>query len=121
MYLKRSTTVLTNSLGRAVDPAGGFAASFHRAKIAAGIGDLHFHHLRGTAATKFYIAGLPERVIAEILGWQEENVGKIIRRYVDRAAATRAIILQTQSTLGIAQKENKAWKTRWKTVTENSS
>jgi integrase len=90
---KRATTVLTNSLGRPWT-AGGFAASFHRAKIAAGIGDLHFHDLRGTAATKFYIAGLPERVIAEILGWQEENVGKIIRRYVDRTAATRAIILQ---------------------------
>jgi integrase len=90
---KRSTTVLTNSLGRPWT-VGGFAASFHRAKIAAGIGDLHFHDLRGTAATKFYIAGLPERVIAEILGWQEENVGKIIRRYVDRTAATRAIILQ---------------------------
>jgi integrase len=89
---KRATTVLTNSLGRPWT-AGGFAASFHRAKIAAGIGDLHFHDLRGTAATKFYIAGLPERVIAEILGWQEENVGKIIRRYVDRTAATRAIIL----------------------------
>jgi integrase len=90
---KRATTVLTNSLGRPWT-AGGFAASFHRAKIAAGIGDLHFHDLRGTAATKFYIAGLPERVIAEILGWQEENVGRIIRRYVDRTAATRAIILQ---------------------------
>jgi hypothetical protein len=28
------------------------------------------------------------------LGWQEENVGKIIRRYVGRTAATKAIILQ---------------------------
>ena len=90
---KRSTTVLTNSLGRPWTTSG-FGASFHRAKNAAGIGDLHFHDLRGTAATKFYIAGLPERVIGEILGWQEENVGKIIRRYVDRTAATRAIILQ---------------------------
>jgi integrase len=90
---KRSTTVLTNSLGRPWTP-GGFAASFHRTKIAAGIGDLHFHDLRGTAATRFYVAGLPERVIAEILGWQEESVSKIIRRYVDRTAATRAIIVQ---------------------------
>jgi integrase len=90
---KRSTTVLTSSLGRPWTTSG-FGVSFHRAKIAAGIGDLHFHDLRGTAATRFYIAGLPERVIAEILGWQEENVGKIIRRYVDRTAATRAIILQ---------------------------
>jgi integrase len=90
---KRATTVLTNSLGRPWTPSG-FGSSFHRTKIAAGIGDLHFHDLRGTAATKFYVAGLPERVIAEILGWQEENVGKIIRRCVDRTAATRAIILQ---------------------------
>jgi integrase len=90
---KRATTVLTNSLGRPWTPSG-FGSSFHRTKIAAGIGDLHFHDLRGTAATKFYVAGLPERVIAEILGWQEENVGKIIRRYVDRTAATRAIIRQ---------------------------
>ena len=29
--------------------------------------DLHFHDLRGTAATKFYIAGLSIRVIAAIL------------------------------------------------------
>jgi integrase len=90
---KRATTVLTNSLGRPWT-AGGFAASFHRTKIAAGIGDLHFHDLRGTAATRFYTAELPERVIAEILGWSEESVGKIIHRYVGRTAATRAIILQ---------------------------
>ena len=90
---KRSTTVLTSSLGRPWTTSG-FGVSFHRAKLAAGIGNLHFHDLRGTAATKFYIAGLPERVIAEILGWQEENVGKIIRRYVGRTAATKAIILQ---------------------------
>ena len=90
---KRSTTVLTNSLGRPWT-AGGFGASFHRTKTAAGIEGLHFHDLRGTAATRFYTAGLPERVIAEILGWQEENVGKIIRRYVYRSAATKAIIRQ---------------------------
>ena len=56
--------------------------------------DLHFHDLRGTAATKFYIAGLSERVIAEIMGWEEEYVAKIIRRYVGRSAATKAIIAQ---------------------------
>src|SRR4051794_12472626 len=53
---------------------------------------LHFHDLRGTAATRFYTAGLSERAIAEIMGWEEEHVAKIIRRYVGRAAAaTRAI------------------------------
>jgi hypothetical protein len=50
--------------------------------------------LRGTAATRFYVAGIPERVIAEIMGWEEEHVRKIIRRYVGRAAATKALIRQ---------------------------
>jgi len=29
--------------------------------------------LRGTAAAKFYIAGLPIRGIAEILAWSEDS------------------------------------------------
>jgi integrase len=56
--------------------------------------DLHFHDLRGTAATKLYIAGLPVRVIAEILAWSEDQVERIVRRYVARGAATRALIRQ---------------------------
>jgi integrase len=91
---KRSTTILTNRRGR---PWGkGFASSFSRAKKLAGLDELHFHDLRGTAATRFYTAGLSERVIAEIMGWEEEHVGKIIRRYVGRAAATRATIRQLE-------------------------
>ena len=90
---KRSTTILTNSrhLPWTLD---GFGSSFNKAKAKAGLAnrDLHFHDLRGTAATHFYVAGLPERVIAEIMGWEEEHVARIIRRYVDRSAATRAII-----------------------------
>jgi integrase len=85
--------VLTNSRRRPWT-AGGFQSSFDQAKKAAGLcdRDLHFHDLRGTAATRFYVAGLPERVIAEMLGWEEDHVAHIIRRYVDRSAATRAII-----------------------------
>jgi len=90
---KRSTTVLTN-MRRRPWTANGFGTAFNRAKIAAGIGDLHFHDLRGTAATKFYIAGLQIRVIAEILAWSEDQVERIIRRYVARGAATRAAIRQ---------------------------
>jgi len=55
---------------------------------------LHFHDLRGTAATRFYVAGLSIRAIGEILGWEEDNVEKIIRKYVARGAATRAAIRQ---------------------------
>ena len=98
---KRSTTILTNSRCRPWK-VNGFGTAFNRAKIGSGMSarDLHFHDLRGTAATRFYIAGLSERVIAEIMGWEEEYVAKIIRRYVGRAAATRAVIRQ----LNLAEK-----------------
>lgn len=92
---KRATTVLTNTRGRPWT-TNGFGTSFDDAKIAAKMKDtdLHFHDLRGTAATKFYIAGIPIRSIAEIMAWDEESVEKIIRRYVDRAALTKALIEQ---------------------------
>jgi len=92
---KRATTVLTSSKRRPWT-ADGFGSSFNTAKHDAGIAerDLHFHDLRGTAATKFYIAGLPIRVIAEILAWSEDQVERIIRRYVGRFAATKAAIHQ---------------------------
>jgi hypothetical protein len=92
---KQATTVLTN-VRRRPWTANGFGTAFNRAKIAAGMTDrdLHFHDLRGTAVTKFYVAGVPERVIAEIMAWEEDHVAKIIRRYVDRAAATKALIHQ---------------------------
>ena len=88
---KHSTVILTNKWHR---PWKGFSASFVAAKKAAGIDNLHFHDLRGTAATRFYLAGLSIRVIAEILGWSEDQVERIIRRYVARGAATKAAIRQ---------------------------
>ena len=72
----------------------GFGTAFQRAKAHADMVDrnLHFHDLRGTAATRFYTCGLSERVVAEIMGWEEEHVSKIIWRYVGRNAATEAAI-----------------------------
>jgi integrase len=92
---KRATTVLTNKWKRP-STVNGFTSAFNRAKVAAGMADrdLHFHDLRGTAATRFYVAGLSERVIAEIMGWGEEHVARIMRRYVDRTAATKRIVRQ---------------------------
>ncbi|MFC3071529.1 tyrosine-type recombinase/integrase [Shinella pollutisoli] len=92
---KRSPIVLTNSRKRPWT-VNGFASVFNKAKSDAKLNDrdLHFHDLRGTAATKFYKAGLDKRVIAEILGWEEDHVDRIIRRYVSRSAATEAVIRQ---------------------------
>ena len=56
---KRATTILTNSQGVCHGPMTAFGAMINKAKAKAGIGgELHFHDLRGTAATKFYVAGL---------------------------------------------------------------
>jgi len=66
---------------------------------------LHFHDLRGTAATKFYIAGLSIRVIAEILAWSEDQVERIIRRYVGRAAATKEAIRQLNAATRTASEQ----------------
>ena len=73
-----------------------FAKAKHNAKAKAGLADrdLHFHDLRGTAATKFYLAGLSIRVITEIMAWEEDYIEKIIRRYVSRTAATADLIRQ---------------------------
>jgi integrase len=92
---KRSTRVLTNTR-KLPWSKNSFSGAFNRAKKTAGMADqnLHFHDLRGTAATKFYIAGLKTRLIADILGWSEDNVEKIIKRYVDRSATIKAMIKQ---------------------------
>ncbi|MBN9256935.1 MULTISPECIES: site-specific integrase [unclassified Mesorhizobium] len=87
---RRSPVVLTGSRKRPWT-VNGLASSFSDAKkIAWPKGDnLHFHDLRGTAATKFYVAGMTEREIAEIMAWEEDQVARIIRRYVSRGAAIK--------------------------------
>jgi integrase len=102
---KRSPTILTNSHGApwgddtGKDDGKHLRKAFGRAKnrLPEGfehVGEKHFHDLRGTAATRFYLAGLDVRVIAEIMAWDEKVVAKIIRKYVGRKAATMAVIRQ---------------------------
>lgn len=85
---KRATTILTSSKKRPW-VKDGLSSSFAQAKKLAWPkgDDLNFHDLRGTAATKFYLAGMTEREIAEIMAWEEDYVSRIIRRYVSRTAA----------------------------------
>jgi integrase len=87
---RRSPVILTSSKKRPW-VKDGLASSFGDAKKEAWPDgeNLNFHDLRGTAATKFYVAGLSEREIAEIMAWEEESVAKIIRRYVGRTAALK--------------------------------
>ena len=91
---KRSTVVLTNTDKRPW--ATGFGSSFGTAKTRAKV-DKHFHDLRGTAATKLYVAlrqgdvsdKEAKREIAEIMTWSEKYVDALIDRYVNRDALLR--------------------------------
>jgi len=79
----------SNSLTYLVNTDGlpwktGFGSSWGKALDRAGITDLHFHDLRGTAATRFYRSGLTIREIAEVMGWSEDYVEGLIDRYVKR-------------------------------------
>lgn len=80
---RRSTVILTNSEGR---PWRGFGSSWNKAMKSSGLSEsgLHFHDLRGTAATNFYRAGFSTREIAQTLAWSEEKVERLIDRYVKR-------------------------------------
>lgn len=78
---KVSVIVLTNTLDRPWTSEG-LKTVFAKAKTAAGIEGLRFHDLRGTAATKFRIAGLDDRDIALVMGWSESAVTALMRKYV---------------------------------------
>lgn len=80
---RRSTAVLTNSEGK---PWRGFSSSWNKTMKESGLSEtgLHFHDLRGTAATNFFRAGFTTREIAQTLAWSEEKVDRLIDRYVKR-------------------------------------
>lgn len=78
---KRATTVLTTTEKRPWK--SGFGASWGAAVRRAEI-DKHFHDLRGTAATRLYLADMTIREIAEIMAWSENQVERLIDRYVKR-------------------------------------
>ncbi len=88
---KRGDFVLTNRLKRAW--GSGFGSSWGVAVKASKV-DKHFHDLRGTAATKFYLAGWKVRQIASVMGWSEDQVDAILTRYVNSNAVALEMIRQ---------------------------
>lgn len=78
---KRSPVVLTNTRKRpwTVD---GLKTMIREARTDAGITGLHFHDIRGTAATRLRIAGADRSTLATILGWSEQAVDELLTKYV---------------------------------------
>ncbi len=82
-------TVLSNTRWQPWTPTG-FGSRFDDAKKAAGI-DKHLHDLRGTFVTRCCIAGLNDREIADIVGWDTKDVASIRAKYADQARVVVAI------------------------------
>ena len=84
----RPGTVLTNTrLGRWT--TDGLEHQVVDAKKKACI-DKHLHDARGTFATHLRSIGLLASEIADILGWEEKRVERLLKRYVDKNAVVRA-------------------------------
>lgn len=74
---KRSTTILTNTRGRSWTEDG-FRTSWDKAATKAGISDLRFHDLRGTAVTRLALAKASVPQIASVTGHSLKEVESIL-------------------------------------------
>jgi integrase len=84
---KRSPTILLNSDGRPWTPDG-FRASWGKASDKAGIVDVTFNDLRGTAVTRLALVGCSEAEIATITGHSLRDVRSILdAHYLSRDPA----------------------------------
>lgn len=75
-------TVLTNTLGLPWAP-GGLSQAVSTAREALSI-TKHLHDARGTFCTRLRLAKLTAPEIADVVGWSEERVERLLAIYVDR-------------------------------------
>ena len=98
--LKKPTeTVLFNSKGNSWT-RDGFSTVFNRTKKEAGI-DKRLHDVRGTFVTWLALAGLTDQQIARIVGWSEDKVAAIRRRYVDEKRVISDLAKQIAEKMGV--------------------
>ena len=83
---KSSAVILTTKTGRPWKPYH-FRHQWKAAALKAGIKDLHFHDLRGTAVLRLAEAGCTVPEIASITGHTFRSVTKILEVYLPRTSA----------------------------------
>lgn len=89
-----SACVLISSRGSAWQSAS-LTQAFIRARGPSGI-TKHLHDLRGTAVTRWAVAGLANEQIADIVGWEISKVASIRKRYVDTSQIVQGVISQLE-------------------------
>ncbi|MGQ3671941.1 tyrosine-type recombinase/integrase [Xanthobacter sp. TB0136] len=91
---RKSTSILTTAAGRPWTPDG-FRVSWRKACAKAGITDLTFHDLRGTAVTRLALAGCTVPEIATLSGHSLKDVEAILDAHYlsrDQSMAASAIL-----------------------------
>lgn len=92
---KRGFIILTTDRGKRPWTADGLRASFRKACARAGIRRT-FHDLRRTAATRLLQAGCDKSQVAMIMGWSEDDVEALKRRYVSRKAVMDSVLAKLE-------------------------
>lgn len=92
---KRQVTILTTARGKRPWTADGLRSSFRKACADAGV-KRTFHDLRRTAATHLVASGLDASGVALIMGWSEDAVESLKRRYVSRSAVVASMLAKIE-------------------------
>jgi integrase len=92
---KRGPVILTTERGKRPWTADGLRSSFGKACKDAGV-KRTFHDLRRTAATTLVAAGIDNTQVAAIMGWSEDDVEAMKRKYVSRAAIVSAVLAKLE-------------------------
>lgn len=96
---KRGPVILTTARGKRPWTADGLRSSFAKA-CKGDPGDVQvkrtFHDLRRTAATNLVAAGLDNTLVASIMGWAEDDVEAMKRKYVSRSAVVKAVLAKLE-------------------------
>lgn len=88
---KRQVVILTTERGKRRWTADGLRSSFRKACAKAKVSRT-FHDLRRTAATRMLAAGFDASQIALVMGWAEDDVDVLKRRYVSRSAVVKRML-----------------------------
>jgi integrase len=81
----KSTHILTSPRGMPWD-AGNFRRRFEHYQALAGVNDVTFHDIRGTAITVLSDVGCTEAEIAAITGHTRKHLAAILEKYTARSA-----------------------------------
>lgn len=89
----RQLVILTTERGHRRWTTDGLRSSFGKTCAKAGV-NRTFHDLRRTACTNLLRAGLNASQVAMMMGWSEDDVEALKRRYVSRSAVVDGVLAQ---------------------------